>query len=84
MTVRSRREGDSIRILGKNGTKTLKKLFIEQRIPVRERALIPVIADDNGVLAIYGIGAGSRAVPEPGDQATLINFTSEGGQDDER
>jgi len=75
MTVRSRREGDSVRLLGHNCTKTLKKLFIERRIPVRSRALVPVIADDHGVLAIYGIGMGDRAVPEPGDAAIQIDFT---------
>jgi len=79
MSVRSRREGDIIRLPGQRGTKTLKKLFIEKRVPARKRAFVPVIADDCGVLAVYGIGAGSRAAPEPGDQATLIYFTSEGG-----
>ena len=74
MTVRSRREGDTIRLTGQNCTKTLKKLFIERRIPVRKRNFIPVIADEEGVLAVYGIGMGGRAVPESGDDAFLINF----------
>jgi tRNA(Ile)-lysidine synthase len=74
IAVRPRREGDEIRILGQNCTKTLKKLFIEYRVPVRKRAHIPVIADDNGVLAIYGLGVGERAVPEPGDSAIQIDF----------
>jgi tRNA(Ile)-lysidine synthase len=74
IVVRSRREGDAVRILGRNGTKTLKKLFIEQRVPERKRALIPIIADDVGVLAIYGIGVSDRAVPLQGDKAILIEF----------
>ena len=74
MTVRSRRESDTIKVYGQNGTKTLKKLFIERRIPARERARVPVVADDGGVLAIYGLGAGSRAVPQPGDLAYKIDF----------
>jgi len=72
--VRPRREGDVIGFYGHNGTKTLKKAFIEHRIPVRKRALIPVIADDNGVLAVYGLGTGNRAVPGPGDLALQITF----------
>ncbi|MCL2699652.1 MAG: tRNA lysidine(34) synthetase TilS, partial [Defluviitaleaceae bacterium] len=74
MTVRPRREGDKIRLFGQNSTKTLKKLFIERRIPVRERALIPVIADDRGVLAVYGIGVGDRAAPAIGGLAFQISF----------
>jgi len=74
MTVRSRREGDTIRIFGHNNTKTLKKLFIERRIPARKRGLTPVIADDEGVLAIYGLAIGDRAIPESGDAAIQIDF----------
>ena len=74
ISVRSRREGDFIKLKGQSGTKTLKKLFIEKRIPARKRNLIPVISDEEGVLGIYKIGAGDRAVPVPGDTATMIIF----------
>jgi len=74
IAVRPRREGDSIRLCAQSGTKTLKKLFIEKKIPVRKRAYIPVISDDEGVLGIYGLGAGARAVPEQGEPATQIIF----------
>jgi len=74
IAVRPRREGDSVKLSGQSGTKTLKKLFIELRVPVRKRALVPVIADDEGVLGIYGLGVGSRAVPAHGDPAVLIEF----------
>ena len=53
--VRSRLPGDTIRLGG--GTKSLKKLFIDKKIPASQRARIPVVADDKGVLGIYGIGA---------------------------
>ena len=52
--LRSRREGDSITLKG--GTKTLKKLFIDKKIPAADRNRIPVIADDLGVAAVMGIG----------------------------
>ena len=74
MTVRPRREGDSIKLFGQNGTKTLKKLFIERRIPADKRAQIPVVADDSGVLAVYGMGRGDRAVPKKGDLTLLLDF----------
>ena len=52
--LRSRREGDSIRLPG--GTKSLKKLFIDRKIPAMERSRVPVLADDLGVLWVYGFG----------------------------
>ena len=74
MSVRPRREGDKIKFLGKNGTKTLKKLYIEHKIPERKRQDIPVVADDKGVLAVYGLGMGDRAIPQQGDVAVQIDF----------
>lgn len=52
--IRSRQSGDEIRLSG--GTKSLKRLFIDRKIPVPQRLQIPVIADDRGVLGVYGIG----------------------------
>jgi len=74
IAVRPRREGDCIRLGSGSRTKTLKKLFIEKKIPARKRALIPVICDDNSVLGVYGLGVGDRAVPEKGDKVIQIDF----------
>ena len=52
--VRARAAGDTIRLSG--GTKSLKKLFIDRKIPAAERDRIPVAADEQGVLGVYGIG----------------------------
>jgi len=54
ITVRSRRSGDSIRLSG--GTKSLKKLFIDRKIPAAQRSRIPVICDEAGILAVGNIG----------------------------
>ena len=56
--VRCRREGDAMQLPG--GTKTLKKLFIDRKIPARQRLRIPVVADSQGVLGVYGIGVNRR------------------------
>lgn len=53
--LRSRQTGDSMRLTG--GTKSLKKLFIDRKIPASQRMTIPVVADDEGVLGVYGFGA---------------------------
>ena len=52
--IRSRRSGDSIRLSG--GTKSLKKLFIDQKIPAHQRDMIPVVCDEQGILGVYSIG----------------------------
>ena len=72
--VRPREGGDTIRLSENCGTKTLKKLFIEKRIPQSERAAIPVIADEKGVIGIYGIGSDVRTKCRPGDSVLKITF----------
>lgn len=63
LLIRSRQAGDVLRLPG--GRKPLKKLFIDRKIPAAERGQIPVITDDLGVLAVYGIGVDrSRAATE--------------------
>ncbi len=52
--LRSRRPGDSIRLPG--GTRSLKKLFIDRKIPAHQRERIPVVCDDRGILGVYSIG----------------------------
>lgn len=53
--VRSRQTGDKIRLQG--GTKSLKELMVDRKIPAQQRSSIPVLADGEGVLAVWGIGA---------------------------
>ena len=52
--IRSRQSGDTIRLPG--GTKSVKKLFIDRKIPAARRDSIPILCDDLGILAIGGIG----------------------------
>ena len=52
--LRSRNSGDEMRLSG--GTKSLKKLFVDRKIPAAKRMAVPVIADEIGVLGVYGIG----------------------------
>lgn len=54
LLLRSRQSGDTIALSG--GTKSLKKLFIDRKIPAARRSGIPVLADEEGILAVYSIG----------------------------
>lgn len=60
MVVRNRCEGDKIRLANRGVTKSLKKLFCELKIPEHLRGDLPVIADDKGVIWIYGVGISER------------------------
>lgn len=55
VTVRSRRSGDTLRLSG--GSKSLKKLYIDRKIPADVRPFIPVVTDERGVVGVYGLGA---------------------------
>ena len=72
LKVRSRRGGDEMRLPG--GTKSLKKMYIDRKIPAPQRAAVPVLTDDRGILAVFGIGADVRYRPDslPAVRITLI------------
>lgn len=54
IVVRSRQEGDCVRLPG--GTKRLKKVFIDRKIPAAQRSTLPVVCDETGILGVYAIG----------------------------
>ena len=60
VVLRSRQSGDEITLSG--GTKSLKKLFIDRKIPAHQRLRIPVLCDREGVLGVYGIGADQKRI----------------------
>ncbi len=70
MVVRSRLPGDAIRLPG--GTRSLKKCFIDAKLPARTRPLVPVVADEGGVLAVAGFGMNLDRL---GPQGMAITFT---------
>ena len=71
IVVRSRRAGDSVRLSG--GSKSLKKAFIDRKIPSSRRGVIPVAADELGVLGVYSLGPNQDRLAESGP-AVLIRF----------
>ena len=54
ISIRPRQTGDKIRLSG--GSKSLKKLFIDRKIPAADRGRIPVVCDETGILGVYSIG----------------------------
>ncbi len=68
--LRPRRPGDQIRLPG--GHKSLKKLLIDRKVPALWRDRIPVVADEAGVLAVFGVGVNLDRRAEPGSRALEI------------
>lgn len=71
LTMRPRKSGDKIRLNGRP-QKSLKKLFCEMKIPADTREKIPVIADDDGVVSVLGIGCDQRVLAEENTKRILI------------
>ena len=69
LTVRTRKSGDAIRLSG--GTKSLKKLFIDRKIPASLRNTIPVVCDEQGILGVYGIGVNLDRAADPSREAAI-------------
>lgn len=55
LTVRPRQTGDELTLPGRP-RRSLKRLLIDRKIPRLSRDTIPVVADDEGVLAVAGLG----------------------------
>jgi len=69
LVVRGREPGDRLRM--EYGTKKVKKLLLEARVPAARRAEVPVLADATGrVLWVVGVARSRDAHPE-GDQEAL-------------
>ncbi len=73
LTIRTRMPSDKIRLNGRNCTKSLKKLFNELKIPNDLRDILPVAADQSGVVWIYGVGVDERACVD-GQTDSAIEF----------
>jgi tRNA(Ile)-lysidine synthase len=56
LTIRTRRDGDRMTLKGMAGSKKLKDIFIDQKIPVYDRDTWPVITDrDGSILWLPGL-----------------------------
>lgn len=62
LILRTRKPGDSFTFPKRNVSKTLKKLFTEENIPIEIRNKLPVICDDEGVVWVMGFGVTKRCL----------------------
>lgn len=73
LTLRKRRTGDTIRLPGRS-CRSLKKLFIDEKVPRTRRDLLPILSDDAGVLAVAGFGPDVSRLARPGEEALEISI----------
>ena len=71
LCVRTRREGDRIRLNGNSGSRTLKKLMIDRKIPRLRRDGLAVVADKYGVIAVQDIGMDHSRRPQGGPRMQI-------------
>ena len=72
VTLRRRKVGDTLKLPGRDGTKSVKKWMIERRIPEARRDLIPVLEQNGRCAAVWSIGIEECAVPAPNQPSLHI------------
>lgn len=63
LVLRTRKPGDVFTFKKRGVTKSLKKLFTEENIPIEKRDKIPVLSDASGIVWVYGFGVNKRCLP---------------------
>lgn len=48
LTIRSRQPGDKMKVMGLNGSKKVKDILIDEKVPPSVRSLIPMVCDSSG------------------------------------
>lgn len=71
--LRNRKIGDSFSFTKRKVTKTVKKLFIEDKVPISERDRIPILTDETDKLIwMSGYGTDRKYVPDTECKKVLI------------
>lgn len=73
--ISNKRDGDKIRIEGRNCTKSLKKLFLEANLSNEEKNNIPVLRDGLGVVYVYNLAQREGTKASLGDNAYKVTVT---------
>ena len=71
MTVYAVRQGDRFHPLGAPGSKKVGDFFTDQKIPVAQRRRIPILADQEGIIAILSVRPDQRAAISPSTRRIL-------------
>jgi tRNA(Ile)-lysidine synthase len=72
LTIRARESGDVLRL--PSGSRSLKKLMIDRKIPAADRSRIPVLTMGDTVLAVHSLGIHREYLPVPGRPILAISL----------
>lgn len=70
--LRNRRAGDTLRLRRRKCTKSFKQLCNEKKIPVRQRNLVPIVSDENGIVWVAGFGVDESRLPDEYTENIII------------
>ncbi len=79
LIIRPRKTGDALKT--RAGTRSVKRLMIDKKIPAHMRASLPVIACGDRVLAVYGLGQSVDTLPVGGEPAIIIKTEKRGKEE---
>lgn len=71
LTIRNRRPGDRLRPFGMAGTRKVKSLLIDRKIPAHRRDQIPLLMAGDAILWVAGVRRGSAAPISMGTRQAL-------------
>lgn len=73
LTIRTRKNGDRMKLKGINGSKKLKDIFIDQKIPRQKRDLWPVVTDASGnIIWLPGLKKSDQAAEYSPDTSYIF------------
>jgi tRNA(Ile)-lysidine synthetase-like protein len=75
MVVRYPREGDRMQPFGMEGHKKLSDVFIDRKIPRRQRSTTPLVEVDGEILWVVGVATSEKSRINPGAQ-TVVQLTA--------
>jgi tRNA(Ile)-lysidine synthase len=79
LIARSWREGDTFVPFGLSGSKKIHDIFIDEKVPISQRSIVPIICDGQGIIWVAGVRRADRARITD-DTNTIIKITfSKGG-----
>ncbi len=79
VTVRAWREGDRMRPLGLDGSKSLQDLFTDRKVPRALRHALPVVTADGRVAWIAGVAVSEEFAARPGAGESAVLRASQLG-----
>ena len=78
LKVRTKKNGDRIMVKNLNGTKKVKNIFIDEKIPIAKRDEIPIVTDSNNtILWLPGVKKSKFDVETSGIYDIILSYEEE-------